>query len=115
MNTIILNPGYANLTLNKKSKSIFLVRFLNWSKEEEKNRIAWVGISITIMTAIFFPVTMVAILLHGASFKLIIIAMFSLILVVIPNLAALPTRITIPAFSIGMLLDILLVIASFFI
>src|SRR5947209_1311614 len=73
-------------------------RFLTWINREEKNRIAWVGISITAMAAVFFPLTMSAILFNGAVFKLIIGAMVSLALVVITNLAALPVKYTIPAF-----------------
>ena len=114
MNTISLQSNYNNPSLEKHYESVF-VRILSWAKDEEKNRIAWLGISITIMTAVFFPITMVSILLHGASFTLIIGSMFSLILVVVPNLAALPTRYTIPAFFTGIVIDIFIIIASFFI
>ena len=114
MNTLILNQNYSGSTLGKHQDTIS-TRFLNWTKEEEKNRIAWLGISITMMTAVFFPVTMASILLHGAVFTLIIGAMFSLILVVVPNMAALPTRYTIPAFFTGIVIDIILIGASFFV
>lgn len=93
----------------------FFDRFLDWTKKEEKNHIAWVGISITAMSAVFFPVTMSAILYNGAVFKLIIGAMISLALVVISNLAALPTKYTIPAFLLGIVIDFALIIASFLI
>jgi hypothetical protein len=114
MNTFIFNQNYIEPALSKQSESI-LSRFIYWTKNQEKNRIAWLGISVTLMTAIFFPVTMASILLHGASFKLIIASMASLIIVVVPNLAALPTRYTIPAFLIGILIDITLIGLSFFI
>ena len=90
-------------------------RFLTWLNQEEKNRIAWVGIGITAMAAVFFPLTMSAILFNGAAFSLIIGAMFSLALVVITNLAALPVKYTIPAFFLGISIDIVLIIASFLI
>jgi hypothetical protein len=114
MSTISYHSNFANPALENQQSSV-LAHFLNWSEKEEKNRIAWLGISITLMTAVFFPLTMVSILMHGVSFKLIIGAMFSLILVVIPNLAALPTRYTIPAFATGVVIDLLLIMASFFI
>jgi hypothetical protein len=114
MNTTTYHPVYNHEKTENHSGSI-VTSFFQWSEKEEKNRIAWLGVSVMLMTAIFFPVTMVAILIHGGSFKLIIGAMFSLILVVIPNLAALPTKYTIPAFFAGMVLDIFLVVASFFI
>lgn len=114
MSTISYQSHYAHPAIEKNHSSV-LSRFLLWTEKEEKNRIAWLGISITLMTAVFFPLTMVSILLHGATFKLIIGAMFSLILVVIPNLAALPTKYTIPAFATGVAIDLLLIVASFFI
>jgi hypothetical protein len=114
MNTVLIHPNYDSIPLGKQHETI-LFRFLNWSKHEEKNRIAWLGISIIVMTAIFFPVTMVSILMNGADFRLIIGAMISLILVVVPNLAALPTKYTIPALLTGVLMDVILIIVSFFI
>jgi hypothetical protein len=114
MNTLNVHPSYNAIALENHTESI-ATRFINWSTNEQKNRIAWVGISIVVITAVFFPITMVSILIHGASFKLIIGAMFSLILVVVPNLAALPTRYTIPAFFTGVFIDIILIAFSFFI
>jgi len=112
MNTINYQSGYKHLTLKKINENP-LSRFFAWTHREEKNRIAWVGISITAMSAVFFPVTMSAILFNGAIFKLIIGAMISLALVVITNLAALPTKYTIPAFVLGVVIDIVLIIVSF--
>ena len=97
----------------QRSHNPVLTRFLDWTKKEEKNHIAWVGISITAMSAIFFPVTMSAILFNGAIFTLIIGAMISLAAVVITNLAALPTKYTIPALLLGIVMDIVLMIISF--
>jgi hypothetical protein len=112
MSSITFQTNYGNLLLERKQTSL-TSRFLTWTKQEEKNRIAWVGISIIVMTAIFFPITMAAILFNGAGFKLIVGAMISLILVVIPNLAALPTKYTIPAFLTGVVIDIALMVISF--
>jgi len=114
MNTISYPSGYVQYQTEARRKSA-VSRFSAWINREEKNRIAWVGISITAMAAVFFPLTMAAILFNGAVFKLIIGAMLAFALVVITNLAALPTKYTIPAFFLGIGLDIVLIIASFFI
>jgi hypothetical protein len=114
MNTITYHSGYDKFSLEIVHKNL-LTRFLAWTKKEEKNHIAWVGISITAMSAVFFPITMSAILFNGAIFKLIIGAIFSLALVVIASLAALPTKYTIPAFLTGIIIDIVLIMASFII
>jgi hypothetical protein len=112
MHTVTYHSNYNRLSLETVNRH-FLARFFAWIKQEEKNRIAWVGISITAMSAVFFPITMSAILFNGAVFKLIIGAMISLALVVITNLAALPTKYTIPALLTGILMDIILIISSF--
>jgi hypothetical protein len=91
-------------------------RFFQWSAGEDVERhIGWVGITVTIMTAIFFPLTMAVILHNGASFGLIVAAMVSLTMVVITNLAALPTKYTIPFFFLGILIDVVAIGFSFFI
>lgn len=58
---------------------------------------------------------MTVILMNGAVFGLIVGAMASLCLVVITNLAALPTKYTIPFFFLGTLIDIALIAMSFWI
>ena len=68
---------------------------------------------VTTMTAIFFPLTMAVILQNGASFGLMVAAMVSLTLVVVTNLAALPTKYTIPFFFLGILIDVVTVVLCF--
>jgi hypothetical protein len=112
MNSITYHSDYGKFQLEIVNKNL-PARFLTWIKNEEKNRIAWAGISITVMAAVFFPITMSAILFNGAIFKLIVGAIISLVLVVITNLAALPTKYTIPALLTGIIMDIVLILASF--
>ncbi len=91
-----------------------LQRFILWcTHEEEKHHVGWVGFSITVMTAVFFPLTMSVILLNGAAFGLIIMAMAALTGVVIMNLAALPTKYTIPALFIGIFINLTAICISF--
>ena len=114
MSTISFPSEYVHYPAEARRQKA-VSRFLTWINREEKNRIAWVGIGITAMAAVFFPLTMSAILFNGAAFSLIIGAMVSLALVVITNLAALPVKYTIPAFFLGIGIDIVLIIASFMI
>ena len=101
--------------LNSKRKTL-ASKFIDWATEEEAEyHIAWVGASITSMAAVFFPLTMTIVLLNGALFGLIIAAMASLAVVVITNLAAMPVKYTIPFFVLGVLVDLGVIFASFFI
>jgi hypothetical protein len=89
--------------------------FNQWcANQETKNHIAWTGVSLIVTAAVLFPLTMSFILLNGASFILIIAAMISLVLVSVVNLAAMPTRYTIPIFLTGILIDIVVIAASIF-
>jgi hypothetical protein len=91
-------------------------RFFQWAAgEDEERHIGWVGITVTTMSAIFFPLTMTVVLHNGASFGLIVAAMVSLTMVAITNLAALPTKYTIPFFFLGILIDAVVIGLSFFI
>lgn len=112
MQAITYLPKYRSLPAHR-SRNTVVTRIVDWTKNQEKNHIAWVGVSITIMSAIFFPITMTAILFNGAMLSLIMGAMISLAAVVITNLAALPTKYTIPALLLGILMDIVLIVISF--
>lgn len=98
------------------TKPSTLTRFFKWAENEDKiNHVSWVGISVTTMAAVIFPLTMAVVLLNGVSFGLIMVAMVSLVLVVVTNLAALPTKYTIPFLFLGGLVDLIVIISSFFI
>ena len=91
-------------------------RFFKWAENQDKiNHVSWVGISVTLMSAVLFPLTMAAVLLNGAAFGLIIVAMAALVLVVVTNLAALPTKYTIPFLFLGGLIDLIVIVATFFV
>ena len=92
----------------------FISRFFKWAAAQDaEHHIVWTAVSLTLMAAVFFPFTMAAILFNGASFPLIIAAIAALALVVSVNLAAMPTRYSIPALLIGIVINIGAVIVSF--
>jgi len=98
-----------------KIKPSYLRSFSKWATREDlENHVGWIGISIILMTAVIFPLTMAAILFNGAAAILIGIAMISLVMVVIVNLAALSTRYTIPFLLAGILMDVIAVLISVF-
>ena len=98
-----------------KTKTSYFRSFDKWATHEDlENHVGWIGIGIISMTAVIFPLTMAAILFNGASAGLIGIAMISLVMVVIVNLAAISTRYTIPFLLAGILMDIIAVLISVF-
>ena len=110
-------PAYRPAARNPSSAAgnpSLIKRFFDWATQEDvKHHIGWVGLSIIAMTAIFFPLTMFAILFNGASFGLIVAAMVPLVLVFVTTLAALPTRYIIPFFFVGVLAELIIIVISF--
>jgi hypothetical protein len=97
-------------------KTSAIARLFDWAaKQDAPNHIGWVGITITSMTAVFFPLTMAAVLYNGAAFGLIIAAMCSLVLVVVSNLAAMSTKYTIPFLLVAIAMDLAVIGLSFFV
>lgn len=88
-------------------------RFFSWAAaEDEKHHIGWVGISVMSMSSGIFPLTMYIIMINGGSFGLIMGALVSLAMVVVTNLAALPTKYTIPFYFLAILIDVVVSILS---
>ncbi|MEO5681281.1 MAG: hypothetical protein ABIQ88_01505 [Chitinophagaceae bacterium] len=86
-------------------------RFFSWcTTQDQEHHIAWAGVSLIAMAAVFFPLTMGVILIHGAAFGFIVPAMISLILVFTLNLSAQSTRITLPALVLAIAIDLLVII-----
>jgi hypothetical protein len=113
MNITVSHPEMKIAYRFPKVKTSYFRSFSKWAAREDlENHVGWIGIGIISMTAVFFPLTMAVILFNGAAAGLIGIAMLSLVMVVIVNLAALSTRYTIPFLLAGILMDIIAVTIS---
>lgn len=84
-------------------------RFISWSIGQEKNRFAWLAVALAGHGCFLTPLTLFAIILSGNLFVLWIIAMAAMAMCLITNLAALPTKITIPVFLLSIFLDLLVI------
>ncbi len=86
-------------------------RFINWCDGQEKYRLGWLGAALTLHGCILTILTMFAVILSGNHFIFwpFIIGAMGVTLVV--NLAAMPTRITIPVFFFSVLVDIMIIIS----
>jgi len=102
------NPAY--LTVEKKQS--FLSQFITWCNGQEKYRFGWLAVIITIHGCILTPVTVLAIVLSGNNFVFWGIAIGAMAMALITNLAAMPTKITIPVFFFSVLLDVMVIAGS---
>jgi hypothetical protein len=97
-------------TTNKVEPKSIITRFTNWCKGQEKNRIGWLGGILAIHGCVITPITLFAIILSGTYFPFYAGALVAIGMVVVTNLAAMPTKITIPVFFFSVLIDIAIII-----
>ena len=86
-------------------------RFMRYCAGQETNRLFWVGIILAVHGCALTPITVMATLLAGPNFILFMTAMVAMGIALVTNLAAMPTRITIPAFALSILMDIVILIS----
>jgi hypothetical protein len=84
-------------------------KFMNWCTGQQENRIAWLAIILAVHGCILVPVTMLAIFAYGVNIVLCSITLGAMAMALVPNLAALPTRITIPVFVLSILADVVVI------
>lgn len=96
------------------AKVSLLKRFMNWCNEQDHNRMLWVGIALTAHGCIITPITAMFVYLGGTNMFLftLVIAMMGVTLVT--NLAAMPTKITLPVFISSTVIDIAIIISCLF-
>ena len=105
-----LQQSYGRLHLPAQTKKATLVhRFQGWCRSQEKNRLLWLALMITAHGCVITPITIGFVMLSGNNFVFWpwIIAAMSMSLVT--NLAALPTKITIPIFFLSMVIDLVII------
>jgi hypothetical protein len=95
---------------NSIDRPSVISKFINWCKGQEKNRLGWLGAILTIHGCVLTPITLFAIILSGTYFPFYIAALVAMGMAVVTNLAAMPTRITIPVFFLSVLIDIAIII-----
>jgi len=95
---------------NKKNR---WQRLLDYSARQQQNRLGWLAFALALQGCIMAPVTIYAIVLQGNSIILWVICTFSFAITEVVNLAAMPTRVTIPALLGSIVLDLLIIATSF--
>jgi hypothetical protein len=105
----IIQPSYPSYK-TPISLNLF-AKFINWCEGQEKNRLGWLALALTAHGCIITPLVVLSIVTAGNSFILWITAMVAMGITVVVNLAAQPTKITIPTFFLSILIDVAVVIA----
>jgi len=82
-------------------------RFLNWATMQEKNRFMWLAIAITAHGCIITPLTILSVMLSGNNNMFYwSLCLGAMAMSLVSNLAAMPTKWTIPVFFLSILIDL---------
>lgn len=104
-----IHPSYSSHISGSIPKKSLWKRFIHWCDGQEKNRLGWLAASLTLHGCVLTIVTMFAVIMSGNQFIFwpFIIGAMGITLVV--NLAAMPTKITIPVFLASILIDLTII------
>ena len=91
------------------SKSL-ITKFFDWCKSQEQYRLGWLAGGITGHGCLITPATLVFVMMGGNSPVLWAFVMAAMGMTLVTNLAALPTRITIPVLFLSILIDIVVIL-----
>jgi hypothetical protein len=114
MTTTTYNPSIAGSYSNENTRTSVYRRFINWCEAQQENRLLWLGISLSAHGCIITPIAVMAILLAGTNMFLFVLAIVAMGASLVTNLAALPTKITIPVFILSTLIDIAIIFSCVF-
>jgi len=111
MATTTFHSSIATNYSEKNQTTSAFARFINWCRDQQENRLLWIGIALVAHGCILTPITVFAVALAGNSLALLMLALIAMIVTLITNLAAMPTKITIPVFIFSVIVDIAILIA----
>ena len=107
-----IQQSYSPTYLRTERKESIFSRFLNWCDGQEKFRFGWVACIIAIHGCVLAPITVLAIALGTNHIAYWGVAIGAMAIALVANLAAMPTKVTIPVFFFSVLLDIVLIVVN---
>ena len=102
------NPAYSRAA----KKETLVARFFNWCDGQEQYRLGWLAVIITIHGCVLTPLTVLTLVSTGNNIAFWGITIGAMAMALITNLAAMPTKVTIPIFFLSVLIDIAVVASS---
>jgi hypothetical protein len=109
MKTTALPANMATSYTESGSRTSLFSAFITWCKGQEESRLLWLGIILAAHGCVLTPITLMAVLLAGTSMTLFISALVAMAIALVTNLAAMPTKVTIPAFVLSVIIDVVVI------
>ena len=108
----IIQPSISSKQEANVETSVFS-KFIDWCNGQEKNRFGWLGAILAIHGCVLTPITLFAIVFSGTNFIFYIAALVAMAIALVTNLAAMPTKITIPVFFVSVIIDVVIIALCF--
>ncbi len=86
-----------------------LSKFIWWCDGQETYRFGWLGAIIAFHGCVLTPITLFAVILSGSNIWLFSAAIVAMGMSLVTNLAAMPTKVTIPVFFLSIIIDIVII------
>jgi hypothetical protein len=113
MSTITRQSTFTSYYESTTPKTSARKRFITWAESQDKDyHFGWSGGIIAIHGCVITPLTCLVIMATGGQFIFWALVIGALAIAIIPNLAALTTKYTIPLFFLSIVIDVLLIIVS---
>ncbi len=87
-------------------------KLIIYAESQEERRFFWAAISLLGHGTFFTIGTMAIVILTGTNFALLTATCLSMAIVLVVNLAALPTKYMIPVFFLSLLADIIIIVTA---
>ena len=117
MHTLQPVQSQSHTFLSHDLKISLPTRFFRWCSGQEQYRLAWLAAILAIHGCILTPITVLAVFAGGNSIVMWPFAIGAMAIALVSNLAAMPTKYTIPIFFLSVLIDVALIgigLASYF-
>jgi hypothetical protein len=100
--------GTKSLAQQPRIKALGVSRFFRWAEKQNDNRLTWLALALAGHGCFLTPLTVMLVMATTQNFTLFMAAIGAMTLALVTNLAALPTKITIPAFIISIVIDVVI-------
>ena len=100
---------YAHPLADTAHKTSVWKKFINWCDSQEQYRLGWLAVALGLHGCVLTIFTMFAVILAGNHFIFWPFVIGAMGITLIVNLAAMPTKITIPVFLFSVIIDLVII------
>lgn len=100
-----------NPSINYERENLWK-KFIGWCTAQDENRYGWLAAALFGHGCIFAPITLLVSMMAGVHMIFFALVIASMSAVLVSNLAAMPTRYTLPIFFGSLLINLGVLIAS---